>query len=104
VGYCYHSGLEKTLRKWEINVPLVTKWLINNGQVFPGTWCGFIHTSISQISSDRKSWHLCRRSSDIYENRIYIRVKCVQKRLWPLRPTQHAHLWQWFNLRYAVPK
>jgi hypothetical protein len=27
VGYCYHSGLEKTLRKWEIYVPLVTKGL-----------------------------------------------------------------------------
>jgi hypothetical protein len=27
VGYCYYSGLEKTLFKWEIYVPLVTKWL-----------------------------------------------------------------------------
>jgi hypothetical protein len=27
-GYCYHSGLEKTLSKWEIYVPLVTKGLI----------------------------------------------------------------------------
>jgi hypothetical protein len=27
VGYCYHSGLEKTLCKWEIYVPLVTKGL-----------------------------------------------------------------------------
>jgi ribosomal protein L32E len=25
VGYCYPSGLEKTLCKWDINVPLVTK-------------------------------------------------------------------------------
>jgi hypothetical protein len=25
VGYCYPSGLEKTLYKWEIYVPLVTK-------------------------------------------------------------------------------
>jgi hypothetical protein len=25
VGYCYHSGLEKTLCKWELYVPLVTK-------------------------------------------------------------------------------
>jgi len=27
VGYCYPSGLEKTLCKWDINVPLVTKGL-----------------------------------------------------------------------------
>jgi hypothetical protein len=28
VGYCYPSGLEKTLCKWEIYDPLVTKGLI----------------------------------------------------------------------------
>jgi hypothetical protein len=28
VGYCYPNGLEKTLCKWEIYVPLVTKGLI----------------------------------------------------------------------------
>jgi hypothetical protein len=28
VGYCYSSGLEKTLCKWGIYVPLVTKELI----------------------------------------------------------------------------
>ena len=27
VGYCYPSGLEKTLCLWDINVPLVTKGL-----------------------------------------------------------------------------
>jgi hypothetical protein len=27
VGYCYHSGLEKTLCKWEVYVLLVTKGL-----------------------------------------------------------------------------
>jgi hypothetical protein len=27
VGYCYPSGLKKTLCKWEIYVPLVTKGL-----------------------------------------------------------------------------
>jgi hypothetical protein len=27
VGYCYPSGLEKTLCKWEVYVPLVTKGL-----------------------------------------------------------------------------
>jgi hypothetical protein len=27
VGYCYHSGLENTLFKWEIHVPLVMKGL-----------------------------------------------------------------------------
>jgi hypothetical protein len=30
VGYCYPSGLEKTLCKWDIYVPLVTEGLINN--------------------------------------------------------------------------
>jgi hypothetical protein len=28
VGYCYPSGLEKTLCKWEVYVPLVTKGLM----------------------------------------------------------------------------
>jgi hypothetical protein len=28
VGYCYSRGLEKTLFKWDIYVPLVTKGLI----------------------------------------------------------------------------
>jgi len=32
VGYCYPSGLEKTLCKWDVYVPLVTKGL--NGR-FP---------------------------------------------------------------------
>ena len=27
VGYCYPSELEKTLFKWDMYVPLVTKWL-----------------------------------------------------------------------------
>jgi hypothetical protein len=27
VGYCYHSGLEKTLCKWDIHIPLVKKEL-----------------------------------------------------------------------------
>jgi len=27
MGYCYPSGLEKTLCKWDIYVPLVTKGL-----------------------------------------------------------------------------
>ena len=30
VGYCYPSGLEKTLCKWDIYVPLVTKGLKRN--------------------------------------------------------------------------
>jgi hypothetical protein len=29
VGYCYPSGVEKTLCKWDIYVPLVTKGLKN---------------------------------------------------------------------------
>jgi len=28
LGYCYPSGLEKTLSKWDVYVPLVTKGLI----------------------------------------------------------------------------
>jgi hypothetical protein len=28
VGYCYPSGLEKTICKWDIHVPLVTKGLM----------------------------------------------------------------------------
>jgi hypothetical protein len=34
VGYCYSSGLEKTLFKWDIYVPLVTKGLINHPKNF----------------------------------------------------------------------
>jgi hypothetical protein len=36
VGYCYPNGLEKTLYKWEIYVPLVTKGLITDrfGPIF----------------------------------------------------------------------
>jgi len=33
VGYCYPSGLEKTLRKWDMYVPLVTKGLILVGLI-----------------------------------------------------------------------
>jgi hypothetical protein len=29
VGYCYPRGFEKTLCKWDIYVPLVTKGLMN---------------------------------------------------------------------------
>jgi hypothetical protein len=29
LGYCYSSGLEKTLCKWDLYVPLVTKGLIS---------------------------------------------------------------------------
>jgi len=33
VGYCYPSGLEKTLFKWDIHVPLVTKGLTGHALV-----------------------------------------------------------------------
>jgi hypothetical protein len=36
VGYCYPSGLEKTLCKWEIYVPLVTKGLILTHSLYGG--------------------------------------------------------------------
>jgi hypothetical protein len=32
-GYCYHSGLKKTLCKWDIYVPLVTKGLMISEQL-----------------------------------------------------------------------
>jgi len=34
VGYCYPSGLEKTLCKWDIYVPLVTKGLMHHREIF----------------------------------------------------------------------
>jgi len=37
VGYCYPSGLEKTLFKWDIYVPLVTKGLNVLHMTFGGT-------------------------------------------------------------------
>jgi hypothetical protein len=36
VGYCYPSGLEKTVCKWDIYVPLVTKGLKRVWQMFIG--------------------------------------------------------------------
>jgi hypothetical protein len=47
VGYCYPSGLEKTLCKWEVYVPLVTKGLMYElkkkkkiGKVFTSKFVG----------------------------------------------------------------
>jgi len=37
VGYCYPSGLEKTLCKWDIYVPLVTKGLSQCDHILNGT-------------------------------------------------------------------
>jgi hypothetical protein len=34
VGYCYPSGLEKTLYKWDIYIPLVTKGLMGRIVLF----------------------------------------------------------------------
>ena len=34
VGYCYPSGLEKTLCKWDVLVPLVTKGLMQGHELF----------------------------------------------------------------------
>jgi hypothetical protein len=41
LGYCYPSRLEKTLCKWEVYVPLVTKGL--NMCLFLDTFMGQIH-------------------------------------------------------------
>jgi hypothetical protein len=50
VGYCYPSGLEKTLCKWEVYVPLVTKGL-NHHSFTPklNTWNTLKNTSISMV-------------------------------------------------------
>jgi len=45
VGYCYPSGLEKTLCKWDIYVPLVTK--------------GFINDKLSRILEINCIWTYC---------------------------------------------
>jgi len=37
VGYCYTSGLEKTLSKWDIYVPLVMKGLRTGTLPLPST-------------------------------------------------------------------
>ena len=60
VGYCYPSGLEKTLCKWDIYVPLVTKGLIevNAGKV-ASSWfgdisdVGFLHLKVGITSGFR---------------------------------------------------
>jgi len=46
VGYCYTSGLEKTLCKWDIYVPLVTKGLI--------VWISSNHQSDSPVFTKRR--------------------------------------------------
>jgi hypothetical protein len=47
VGYCYPSGLEKTLCKRHIYVPLVTKGLSNNWYKMHISGIQFIHAPIS---------------------------------------------------------
>jgi hypothetical protein len=45
VGYCYPSGLEKTLCKWEIYVPLVTKglrWIFRKWDGKTRTGCSWL--------------------------------------------------------------
>jgi hypothetical protein len=44
VGYCYHSGLEKTLFMWEIYVPLVAKGLRKQN-----TWRAFKNTLFGEL-------------------------------------------------------
>jgi len=41
MGYCYPSGIEKTLFKWDIYVPLVTKGL-KISHVFTVQACDFV--------------------------------------------------------------
>ena len=47
VGYCYPGGLEKTLCKWDIYVPLVTKGLIISDKFY----LKFYHYQFSLISN-----------------------------------------------------
>jgi len=42
VGYCYPSGLEKTLCKWDMYVPLVTKGLSNNCDLLEMCWINYV--------------------------------------------------------------
>jgi hypothetical protein len=42
VGYCYPSGLENTLCKWDVYVPLVTKGLITERDFSRGYFCNVL--------------------------------------------------------------
>ena len=52
VGYCYPSGIEKTLCKWDIYVPLVTKVLWRKGLI-QATF-HFTHSSDSESIGDHR--------------------------------------------------
>jgi hypothetical protein len=67
VGYCYPSGLEKTLYKWNIHVPLVTKGLKSSAIITFHTdmvisYCSTQH-NIKTISIEHSvCWEADRRS------------------------------------------
>jgi hypothetical protein len=48
VGYCYPSGLEKTLCKWEVYVPLVTKLLKNYIRLYTDV-TAYLDLTVQQI-------------------------------------------------------
>jgi hypothetical protein len=74
VGYCYPSGLEKTLCKWEIFVPLVTKGL--TGTYLP---YGFSNVAITGIDDVQRTVlstvHAVKRSErhDSYRHLVVLR-------------------------------
>ena len=94
VGYCYPSWLEKTLCKWDIYVPLVTKeltefaeyWYWKHNWIF-WTWCGIFNTKVAGI--DNKHCTYCKMFS-----------------LWNLSYTTHycvLHLHDDWNKRDCMP-
>jgi hypothetical protein len=68
VGYCYLSGLEKTLFKWEIYVPFVTK--------------GLSEINIIQLCLQGIRYHYCSFQSKIFKRFInYNRRQLTNKNI-----------------------
>jgi hypothetical protein len=61
VGYCYLSGFEKTLCKWDIYVPLVTKGL-NDRDLHTGNHG---HTQVRVILFSVRRYVECLRSKNV---------------------------------------
>jgi hypothetical protein len=72
VGYCYPSGLEKTLPKWDILIPLVTKGF-NNFR-----------------SPNKRSLLVCFVLFDVLQNLQHVPPVCVMPRMSLIHVNAHT--------------
>ena len=87
VGYCYPSGLEKTLCKWDVYVPLVTKGLC---RCFEKYWVPrvssvrnfMVHSVTSSVLSQRHFQYFSSTHPQSYPP--------SSSKIWNFRPTQRT--------------